>query len=1351
MNKPWHERNVAAVTWPAAYGGRILAADAGDNGIRCAAGTRFERLFEAHCRTLGAAAEVKPAVDCGGVQTTYAELERLANRLARHLKARGVAAGDRVAILLKGTPETYAAMLAVLKAGAVFVPIDAAFTRSRIAFILADAGARFAVVTSDAVELMPEVGVTLVVADCEAGEIAARSAAPVRDATTTPADDLCYIIYTSGTTGNPKGVQIDHLMLCNFVLVARESYRLPDGARMYQGLTIAFDFAVEEIWVALFSGATLVPPPAGGNLVGADLAKFLREARVTAFCCVPTLLATIQEDLPDLGFLLVSGEACPADLIGKWWREDRLLLNAYGPTETTVTATLGWPRPGRPVTIGKPLPTYFVAIRDPDTGDFLGPGETGEIILGGAGLSRGYLNRPDLTERAFIEDPFGLPSNPTGRLYRTGDLGRVTVDGEVECLGRIDSQVKIRGYRIELAEIEAILLRAPGVIQAVAGKVEKERNIPELAAWYVARQDAPEASVHAVHAQLKEHLPGFMVPAYLQRVDSIPMLPSGKADHRSLPEPDSRIIANGGDHHEPPRTETEHQVAAAVTRIAGIASPSVTGHFFDNLGLNSLLVARLAAELRRVWPDGTVAMKDFYLRPTVRGIAAMLDGQLARTSKATRRLAPHRATDLAYWATGVAQVVSGLLYSWATLSLTFVAMYWVAGGADLLAVYLRALAAGGGLFLLMVAVPVALKWLLIGRFKPTLIPIWSAAYFRFWFVKGLIRNNPMLLFAGTPLYNVYLRLLGARIGADVQILTGFIPVCPDLLDIGDRAIVNRGVLATGYRAEAGWIETGPIRIGAGASVGEASVLDIDTTIGDGAALAHASSLHRGQSIPDGQSWHGSPGQIATHDYRADTREAPSRWRKWGFVAFQLGTTFAIGLPMSFVVVVLLDWLGNDGANTLDPFTVFGNPVVASLGVYFGLLLLSLASVFTLPRLATKFLATDRTYPLYGLRHALARWLETAANSIGHNLLFGDSTYVLGYWRRVGLDVSTAPGSQTGSNFGLLQKFGIPAFCRIGPGTMASDGLTVVNHVHTSSSIRLLQATIGARNFIGNVVLFPPGARIGDNCLVATKAFVPLDGPMREGAGLLGSPSFEVPRSVRRDQSFDHYRDPAVLGERLALKNRSNLATMALHLTSRWFSFLLFWLGAMLAFDLYPTLGALVVPLIGLGLFALVLLQFVAIEHATAGWRGHEPHYCSIYDEYYWRHERYWKLADPDVISAFNGTPFKGPAWRLLGVKIGKKVYDDGATITERTLTEIGDYVTLNAESALQAHSLEDGTFKSDYLRVETGATIAPRCYVHYATTIGEGAVVEADSFLMKGETVGAGEVWGGNPAKRLSK
>lgn len=442
----------------------VLVDERFDQRSRWSPGERLDHLFERkvdELRTGGQADRLAVDSELGG--WTYAELDERANRLARHLARRGVRPGDRVGLLVDRAIDGYTGMLATLKLNAVYVPLDAGFPLDRIAYICADAGVRTVVTCSLQLEALDPVAADMVVVDAEASLIAAEASHRLGpEERGIAVDDLAYVVYSPGPTGRPKGVAIQHAGICNFVRVAAEVYGATGEDRFYQGMTIAFDFSVEETWVPWMVGATVVPKPRRAALVGEELHDFLARNRVTALCCVPTLLATLEEDLPEVRFLLLSGESSPQDLITRWHRPGRRLLNVYGPPEATVTATWTTLEPGQRVTIGVPLPTYSVVLLDPASDQVITRGGVGEICIGGIGLSTGYLNRPDLTARAFVEDRIGVPHNPSGRLYRTGDLGRVNGDGHIEHLGRIDSRVKTRGYRFELAEIEAGLLLHPG-------------------------------------------------------------------------------------------------------------------------------------------------------------------------------------------------------------------------------------------------------------------------------------------------------------------------------------------------------------------------------------------------------------------------------------------------------------------------------------------------------------------------------------------------------------------------------------------------------------------------------------------------------------------------------------------------------------------------------------------------------------------------------------------------------------------------------------------------------------------------------------------------------------------------
>jgi non-ribosomal peptide synthetase-like protein len=1350
---------------PGAEGPPVLVAAGYPEGFRTVPGERLDQVFEERVdwmRAYGSADYL--AVDAGEIKLSFPELDERANQLARYLLANGARPGDRIGLLFDRPAYSYISMLAVLKINAAYVPLDVGFPSDRIDYIAGDAGVRFVLSLSHVrglVEGLDQLAPAVLYLDRAADFIGCQDTAKLTDnERKAPVDDLAYLIYTSGTTGRPKGVAISHESICNFVLVAAEIYGIKTGDRVYQGMTIAFDFSVEEIWVPWMAGATLVPKPAGPSLLGLDLHQFLTEQRVTAMCVVPTLLATIEDELPELRFLLVSGEACPQDLIARWHRPGRRFLNVYGPTEATVTATWTSLHPDRPVTIGRPLPTYAIVVLDRDDPFRVLPfGEIGEIGIAGVGLAKGYLNRNDLTEKAFIPDLVGIADNPSGRIYRTGDLGRINAEGEVEYLGRIDLQVKIRGYRIELTEIESVLLRVPGVAAAVVDTFEPtpgSGNGTELVGYYSLRTGVAELDPEVIYGYLRERLPSYMVPAYLQHLDVIPMTTSDKADRKALPAPTARRSAPSRG-YVPPATHTEYVLADALAWVLGVDRVSVESDFFQELGANSLLMARFSARVRRETALGSMSMREIYQNPTVRRLASVLGA--AGTSSAAAAGAPGvvtaaagpgdvvRTSSARYLLCGALQLLCFLAFTYVSALLVALAFRWSVAGGTPLNVFLRSGGFVGGLFLAACVLPIPAKWLLVGRWKEREIRLWSLGYLRFWIVKTLLGVNPLLLFTGSPIYPLYLRMLGAKIGKGVTILSRAVPVTTDLISIGAGTVIRRGASLSGYHATNGKLVIGRVDLGRDVFIGEASILDINTTMGDGAQLGHSSSLHTGQRVPAGASWHGVPAEPTTTNYRTVQPIRVGSVRRFLFGLAQLLAMVVVVPVISGVVITLLTAIPvvavyfDPAKLQLTGARFYLSMAAISAIVFFGFTLLGMVAIVTLPRLLSPLIRPGRAYRLYGARYIVARTIMSLGNSRFFMMLFGDSSVAVGYARGLGYQLGVV--EQTGSNFGTEISHDSALLTSVGTGTMLSDGLAIMNSDYSSTSFMMSRIEIGERNFMGNNISLPAGAKIGRNVLLGTKVLVPIDGPVRENVGLLGSPSFEIPRSVARDTEFDHLKSPAELPRRLRAKLRHNLVSMLTFLLLRWVQFFAVVILMTVAASLYRRFGEAAVA----GGFVAVLVfnaLFAALaERAVLGFRRLTPRFVSIYDPYFWRHERLWKVLAAPV---FAGTPFRSLAWRLLGVRVGKRLFDDGAGIPEKTLVTLGDDVVLNAGAVIQCHSLEDGIFKSDHTVVGDGAVLGVAAFVHYGVTMGAGTVLDADAFLMKGEMTAPFTHWGGNPA-----
>ncbi len=785
--------------------------------------------------------------------------------------------------------------------------------------------------------------------------------------------------------------------------------------------------------------------------------------------------------------------------------------------------------------------------------------------------------------------------------------------------------------------------------------------------------------------------------------------------------------------------------AELLAQVLRVERVPVDSDFFDELGADSLVMAQFCARVRKRGDLPSVSMKDVYAHPTIRTLAAAMAtlppaAAKPSTARGAEPPTPTRAGE--YVLCGALQAFFYLGFSYVGVLAAVEGYRWLLAEAAGIERVLRLVLFSAAAFLVVCAVPIAAKWLLIGRWRRRQIRLWSLEYVRFWIVKTLIRSNPApYLFVGSPLYGLYLRALGAKVGPGAVILSRRIPVCTDLLAIGAGTVIRREVSLLCYRARAGRIEIGPVTLGRDVFVGEMAVLDIDTSMGDGAQLGHSSALLSGQTVPAGERWHGSPAQRGATNY---LRVPPARCGR-----LRRATAAALTLiGILFVAAPLLEWglsLLFAQVSSLVGENLLIETLVFSVVLFFGAALVGLLAVGLVPRALSGFIKPDTVYPLYSFRYTVYRVIGGLSRMRFFPLLFGDSSYVVPFLRWAGWRLT--PVVQTGSNFGSEVTTSNPFLTSVGTGTMVADGLNVFNDDISSTSFRVSRATIGPRTFVGNYVNYPSGGRTGENCLLATKVMVPIDGKIRQGVGLLGSPPFEIPRSVERDSRFDHLRTGEALRRGLAAKNRFNLRTIGIFLCTRWLGVFLMVLIDLAAVERFSAVWAHAIMAALLALSAVVAAVYYAlVEGIFEALSPPPPAICSIYDSRFWWVERIWKLHPISFLHLFDGTPFKSVLWRLIGVRFGKRVFDDGVFISEPTLTVIGDECVLNQQSIVQCDSQEDGTYKSGPITIGAGCTIGVGAFVHYGVSIGDGAVLAADSFLMKGETVPPGAQWAGNPA-----
>lgn len=565
-----------------------------------------------------------PALIVGEKTVTYRQLLDRANRLAHYLKQRGVQPGDLVAVCLRRTADMVAAVLAITRAGAAYVPLDPDYPKDRLAFMLEDARASFVITQWALLDRLPDQSSRVINLEQIDAELAAcPNTEPERSHTP---DAVAYVIYTSGSTGRPKGVVIRHRAAVNTIDWVNQTFGIGPRDRLLFVTSLAFDLSVYDIFGVLGAGGSLYLADEHELKDPAKLASILQSGGITMWDSAP---AALQQLIPFLGntppsptlrLVMLSGDWIPVTLPGEVRESfpNAKLIALGGATEASIWSNWfpvenvdpAWPS----IPYGKPIRNARYHILDSQL-EPLPVGQAGELHIGGLCLADGYFNRPDLTTQRFIPDPF----RPGERLYKTGDLARYLPDGNIEFLGRIDHQVKIRGFRIELGEIEAALSQHAAVRDAVIKPFKDDSGVTSLAA-YVVRKGAVESSDLSQH--LREKLPDYMVPSAFVFLDSLPVTPNGKVDRGALPVPH----AAAAPHYEPPGNDAERALQELWEQVLNVRPVSVTARF-DDLGGHSLLAAQLVARIETDLGH-KVPLETLFTAPTVREQAGVIQRKL---------------------------------------------------------------------------------------------------------------------------------------------------------------------------------------------------------------------------------------------------------------------------------------------------------------------------------------------------------------------------------------------------------------------------------------------------------------------------------------------------------------------------------------------------------------------------------------------------------------------------------------------------------------------------------------------------------------------------------------------------
>ncbi len=1425
---------------------------------------RDELLHEIFERQAARTPENVAVID-GAREVTYRELDRLSNQLAHLLRSYGIGRGSFVGILVGRSIEAYIAILGCLKSGAAYVPLDPAYPAERVAFILADCGVELLLVSrSGNPSPAGFEGPVIAVEDTSRG-IRENSVRPqkeihensvprgrgIRENSATGADDdpnahefsyapddlnshefsdarddaeplsrrdthltphdLCYVIYTSGSTGKPKGVEIEHRSAAHLVRAEQWLYGVRSDDRVYQGFSLAFDASVEEVWMAFSTGATLMTATPEMSHAGPGLSALLEEAQVTVVSCVPTLLAMLTDDISTLRLLIVGGEACGDDLVRRWCRPGRRMVNTYGPTEATVIATFADCDPDRPVTIGRPLPNYTAFVLD----DKLRPvenGQTGELYLGGVGLARGYVGRPELTRERFVVNPFH-GGGAASRLYKTGDLARFDAHGNIEFHGRVDLQVKLRGFRVELSEIESALLKCLGVQAAACVVHELSPGLSHLVAYVVPNRGEAVAA-DRIRAELRTELPAYMIPTIIEPIDELPTLSSGKVDRKRLPVPQLTTDASPVD-----TTSLTNGQRKLLGIWQGLFLPmpvNLTDDFFLDLGGHSLLAARMVSELRKDRQFSRISMLDVYNDPTIEKLAArfadvsqvvpeavnagqpvpdavdpvgVLSPRQPLFRQAQTDLPPRRQfsifnfqfaffnnvlrrEDSPVEATNCKLKIEKckLQIDEPRLSPSPARRHFLCGLAQAIALYFIL-----GVFALQWLAPyLAYTWMIEMDFiyaeaalaglgsLVILYPMMLAlALIVKWTVIGKYKAGRY------PLWGVYyfrwwfVNAVQSIVPIEYLAGTPLLGLYYRLLGARIGTNVHLGThLATAFDL---------VSIGDDSSVGTDAAI-LAHTVRDGHLILEPVSLGErccvgNRSVVAGGARLENDSRLAELSLLPAGNTIPSG-QTWHGSPARRAAISALAPDR----IARPGWARRFAFGALHSLGILIVPVFVICAIFPGMMVMHYLNMIDdyyyylvlAPLVAVSFVV------FLCLEIAAFKWLVLGRVRPGRYSLFS------GFYLRkrfvdqlmeLSLDVLSplystiylAPWYRMlGAKLGMRAEISTASF--ISPDLLSIDDEGFIADCVSlgagqveQNSLTIGHTHVGRRSFIGNSAVLPPGSIIGDNCLIGCLSSPPPRGQAaRHGTSWLGSPGFHLPQ---RQQHGDRFSEETTFNPTPKLRiQRAAIEFFRVIGPSTGFIILtsLLLSAVILIRDAHSDAHWLLLfPLLYAACGIASCAIVIALKWILIG--KFRPGEKPLWSTFVWRNElvtaMHENLSDPFLVDKLRGTPFVAWFFRLLGAKIGKRAHIDTTCFTEYDLVDIGDDVALNNNATVQTHLFEDRVMKMSEIHIADGCSVGVQSLVLYDTTMERGSSLGDLSLLMKNEQLPAGTAWAGIPAR----
>ncbi|MES2427142.1 MAG: Pls/PosA family non-ribosomal peptide synthetase [Bacteroidota bacterium] len=1265
---------------------------------------------------------------------TYAELDRWSNAVAEYLNKKGIARGNKVGVWWQRGLELHVAILGIVKSGATYVPVDREIPAERVELILEEVGAdgvfSLQKLNSSCPRLlvppMPGIGHTVKLS---------KGPEP---------NDVAYVLYTSGSTGKPKGIPISQKQICHLVRSEQTIFNIRETDRVYQGFSVSFDMWCEETWISYFAGATIWVSDNTTSKAIDELSDVLKEQNITILHAVPSLLAVMDDIIASLRLVNAGGEACTPQVLNKWSRPGIDFYNSYGPTETTVTATIASLKAGDKIIIGDPLPNYNLAVVDNNL-NLVPVGEEGELVITGPGVATGYVKLPQLTYLKFVPKPKSLALLPGDMVYRTGDAATINADGSVDLHGRFDDQIKLRGYRIELGEIEVRLNAITAVASAVVA-VKKDGNGQDQLVGYVVMDGLKEIEENLFRIELAKTLPSYMVPGTIVAIDEMPRMPSGKINRKALPVPDAFSIIN-----ENPQSSIDLNAPAADRIIAVLQgifpNKEVTPEmdFFDDLGGHSLLAAGFVSQLRRDANLPGASLKDIYLNRPLSNLINVWENQKdvkPKPKKAYNKVPLHR-----YLLCWLAQTVSLLLIYGLfafQIFIPYLGYYYVNVETENVAyAIITSLVLFSFIPPIFTILSIAAKWLVIGKMKEGDYPLWGSYYFRWWFVKTMQRLLPAQFLNGTPLYPLYLKWLGMKIAPDAQI-SDFSFGAEDLITIGSDVSLSSKTSLNNAFVENGLLKLRKIHIGDHGYIGSSAIIAGDAHIAAWGELQDLSFLPAGKTIKSGEVWQGSPAQLKETKDIADLPHPEPvsaftrRKYKLVFILCMMVFPFIILLPL-LPTIITINTMDNNASDYNFNYIVHV-PMLAILYI-----LLFMVETVVLTRLLQWGIKPGKysVYSMFYVRKWFADQLMSLSLIVMHPIYA--TVYVASYFRMLGAKIGKHTEISTASSV-------THPLLEIGDGAFVADAVTLGEADIRAQQLILSQTTIGNNSFVGNSALIPQGYNLNSNMLIGVLSTPPDEQQQKDNSAKdwFGSPAIPLPRRQESTPFGDNltmhpnnYRKFArgfvefiriILPESAIICFSIFFIAYAHDLLVQdplWKIILLFPFYYLFFMGIPSFLVPLVLKWVFIG-------KYKAQQKPMWSWAV-------------WKSEAvtstYEALAIPFFLDYLQGTPWLPPIMRLLGVKIGKRVWMNTTDITEFDMVTIHDDAALNQDCGPQTHLFEDRVMKIGAVKIGARSSIGAGTIILYDSELGDDTRVEALSLVMKGERLSPGTDWIGSPVK----